>query len=97
MSKNSYYVYILASKRNGVLFIGITHDLYKQVFHHKQEIIPGFAQKYHVNRLVYFENFDNFEEAIYREKCLKDWRRQWKISLIEKQNPLWEDLFFTMC
>ncbi len=97
MLKNSYFVYVLVNKKNGVIYIGVTNDLYRRVFEHKQSIIPGFTQKYHVSRLVYYEFFDNVEDAIYREKCLKEWRRQWKIELIEKQNPHWEDLFLTMC
>lgn len=88
-----YYVYILASKRNGTLYIGITSNIIKRVHEHKEKIIKGFTEKYNVNKLVYFEIHGTPGSAINREKQLKNWRRQWKIELIEKDNPTWRDLF----
>ncbi|MEJ2649598.1 MAG: GIY-YIG nuclease family protein [Sedimentisphaerales bacterium] len=88
-----YCVYILASKKNGTLYIGMTNDLHKRVYDHKSNIIKGFTQKYNVHLLVYYEIFNNVWEAIAREKQLKRWKRQWKIDLIEKNNPGWKDLY----
>ncbi len=87
------YVYILASGKNGTLYTGVTNDLERRVSEHKLELAPGFTQKYHVCRLVYYESFENIENAIIREKRLKKWNRAWKIRIIEEQNPGWEDLF----
>ncbi len=87
------YVYILASKPQGTLYVGVTNDLLRRVAEHKAKLVPGFTKRYDVNRLVYFEAFDDHIEAIAREKKLKRWRRDWKRSLIEEQNPYWEDLF----
>lgn len=88
----TYYVYILASKRNGTLYIGITNDLTRRVFEHKAGLINGFMKKYSVNKLVYFESTNDVNAAILQEKRLKKWKRQWKIELIEKSNPDWKDL-----
>ncbi len=90
-------VYILASKRYGTLYIGVTSDLCSRVAAHKQSTIPGFTQKYGVKTLVWYEFLGSMEEAIKREKQLKEWRRTWKIELIEKLNPTWCDLFEEMC
>jgi putative endonuclease len=87
-----YFVYILASKKNGVLYIGVTNDLEKRVLEHKHKLNKGFAAKYNVDKLVYFEQFSIVEEAIHREKQLKKWNRDWKIELIEKENAEWNDL-----
>ena len=87
-----YYVYILASKRNGTLYIGITNDLQRRVYEHKTGIKKGFTQKYGVNMLIYFETFQNIEEAIIREKRLKKWNRSWKIELVEEENKQWIEL-----
>ena len=92
-SMKSYYVYMLASKRNGTLYIGVTNDLVRRVYEHKQGLIEGFTKKYKVDRLVFFEETNDVESAIIREKRLKKWNRQWKIELIEKQNPEWKDLY----
>jgi putative endonuclease len=92
MEKN-YYVYILASKRNGTLYIGITSNLIKRVWEHKEKIADGFTKKYDVDKLVYVEHFHDPENAIKREKRLKKYKRQWKINLIEKDNPQWKDLY----
>ena len=91
MHKN-YYTYILASKKDGVLYIGITDNLEKRTWQHKQSLVEGFTKKYGVHYLVYFEIFDKPEDAIYREKRLKKWNRAWKIRLIEEKNPDWDDI-----
>jgi putative endonuclease len=88
----SFFVYILASKRNGTLYIGVTNNLARRVAEHKAKLVPGFTQKYGVDLLVYFEAFDSILEARAREHAMKRWRRAWKIELIEKLNPDWRDL-----
>ncbi len=88
-----YSVYILSSKKNGVLYIGVTNDLQRRVAEHKEGIIKGFSQKYVVKTLIYHETYDDPENAILREKRLKKWNREWKIRLIEEQNPTWRDLY----
>jgi putative endonuclease len=92
MEKN-YYVYILASKRNGTLYIGITSDLIKRVWEHKNKVVEGFSQKYNVDKLVYYEQYQDPENAIRREKRLKKYNRKWKLDLIEKFNPNWGNLY----
>ena len=94
--KNQYYVYILASKKNGTLYIGVTSDLVKRAYEHKNNIIDGFTKKYNIHKLVYYEISDDIESAIRREKQLKKWNRKWKMNLIEKNNPEWKDLYFEM-
>ena len=91
-----YFVYMLASKRNGTLYIGVTNNLLKRVHQHKNDVTEGFAQKYNVRSLVYYEVFNRIQDAITREKRMKRWKRQWKMELIEKSNPNWEDLFETL-
>ena len=92
--ERNYYVYILASKRNGTLYIGVTNNLLNRSFQHKtKENKNSFTAKYNVNRLVYCEVFSEISTAIAREKQLKNWRREWKIKLIEEENPTWRDLF----
>ena len=86
-------IYILASKRNGTLYIGVTSDLVKRVWEHKNDLVEGFTKKYAVHRLMYYEMLENMESAIQREKQLKKWNRDWKIDLIEKGNPEWHDLY----
>ena len=86
-------VYILASKPNGTLYIGVTSDLAKRVWEHKNSSVEGFTKKYGVHRLVYYELHDDMPAAITREKQLKKWNRAWKLELIEKQNPRWNDLW----
>lgn len=90
----SYFVYILASKRNGTLYVGVTSDLTKRVFEHKQELAEGFTKKYNVKLLVYFEEYGDINQAIKREKNIKVWKRNWKLKTIEEQNPQWKDLYF---
>ena len=86
-------VYVLASKRDGTLYIGVTSDLVKRVWEHKNDVVEGFTTKYGVHDLVYFEMHGDMESAITREKQLKKWNRGWKIELIEKNNPTWRDLW----
>ncbi|HEX2788402.1 MAG TPA: GIY-YIG nuclease family protein [Ignavibacteria bacterium] len=90
---HKYYVYILASKRNGTLYIGVTNDLFKRIGQHKNGEIEGFTKRYNVNILVYYEETDDINGALQREKNLKKWKRKWKLELIEKINPEWKDLF----
>lgn len=89
----TYHVYILASKRNGTLYIGVTNDIARRIWEHKEGIIPGFTKKYNTKLLVYYEEFHNINEAIGREKLLKRWRRLWKLQIIENMNPDWTDLY----
>ena len=89
----NYYVYILASKRNGTLYIGVTSDLMKRAYEHRKALVKGFTERYKVHLLVYFETTGSAESAIAREKQLKKWNRQWKIELIEENNPEWADLY----
>lgn len=89
-----YYVYILASKKNGTLYLGVTNDIARRVYEHKNNLVDGFTKKYSVHCLVYFEVCEDVRVAIQREKNIKKWRRRWKIELIEKNNPDWRDLYF---
>ena len=91
-----YYTYILASKRNGTLYIGVTNDLVRRVYEHKNDFVEGFTEKYRVHDLVYFELHDEIEFAIKREKQIKKWNRDWKLALIEKANGAWRDLYSTI-
>ncbi len=86
-------VYILASQRNGTLYVGVTSELVKRVWEHKNDVVEGFTQKYGVHSLVYFEQCEDMMAAIFREKQLKKWNRAWKIELIESLNPEWRDLW----
>jgi putative endonuclease len=89
----AFYVYLMASRRNGTLYLGVTNDLVRRVYQHKTKAIPGFTSRYGVDRLVWFESYDDPTTAITREKELKKWRRAWKIRLIEESNPNWRDLY----
>lgn len=93
MLTKTYFVYLLAHKPNGVLYLGFTNDLVRRVWEHKQGLVEGFTKTYQVKDLVWFESHDNVEAAITREKQLKKWKRQWKIELIEAENPSWNDLY----
>jgi putative endonuclease len=86
-------VYILASKRNGTIYIGVTSDLVKRIWEHKNAKVNGFTKRYNVHRLVWYELHENMESAIVREKRLKNWKRRWKLKLIEENNPDWLDLY----
>ena len=88
-----YCVYILASKRNGTLYIGVTSNLTRRIYEHKNDLAEGFTKKYGVHLLVYYECTENVESAITREKQLKKWERKWKLNLIEQENPEWVDLY----
>ena len=87
------YIYILASKKNGTLYIGDTSNIIKRVYEHKNKLCEGFSNKYEVDNLVYYEIFDDITLAIEREKQLKNWKREWKVALIEKENNNWNDLY----
>lgn len=89
---DTFYVYILASKKKGTLYIGLTNDLNRRIIEHKTKQADGFTAKYDVNLLVYFEDHHNYNDAFERERQLKKWKRDWKIRIIEEQNPNWEDL-----
>ena len=91
---NQYYVYILSSKRNGTLYIGVTSHLVKRIWEHKNKVIEGFTSRYGVDKLVYFEEYQEIKLAIQREKRLKEWPRKWKLNLIEQNNPNWLDLYY---
>jgi putative endonuclease len=88
-----YYTYILANERNGTLYIGVTNNLIKRVYEHKNGLADGFTKKYNIHMLVYFETVEDIQSAIIREKQLKKWERNWKLALIEKNNPVWKDLY----
>lgn len=94
--EKQYYVYILASKKTGVLYVGVTSSLKNRIYQHKNEMIKGFTEKYKIKQLVYFEVHNNIETAITREKQIKKWNRDWKIELIEKDNPAWDDLYLSL-
>ena len=89
----TYFVYILASSRNGTLYTGMTSNLVKRIFEHKTKAVQGFTAKYSADQLVYYEVHQDVHEALKREKNIQAWKRQWKLNLIEKQNPTWIDLF----
>ena len=91
-----YYIYIAASKRNGTLYIGVTSNLKKRIYEHKESLSDGFTKKYKVDKLVYFETTNDVNSAIQREKQMKKWKREWKIKLIEKENSCWIDLYYNL-
>lgn len=92
MSRKQPAVYILTSRRNGTLYVGVTSDLPKRIWEHKNDLVEGFTKKYGVHMLIYYELHDNMEAALTREKQLKKWNRAWKLELIERENPDWRDL-----
>ena len=87
-----YYVYIITNKPRGTLYIGITNDIIRRMQEHKNKMVEGFSKKYSLDKLMYYESYADVKEAIGREKMLKEWKRVWKIELIEQNNPNWEDL-----
>ena len=95
--EKQFYVYIMANKKNGTLYIGMTSDLVKRTWEHKNEVVEGFTQKYQLRILVYYEVLQDYEEALKREKKLKKWAREWKLDLINKMNPEWRDLYEDIC
>ena len=91
--KEHFYIYMLASEERGTIYIGVTSDLIKRIGEHKSKTIKGFTKRYDVTQLVYYEVHDSSESALMREKQIKEWKRQWKINLIEEENPHWHDLY----
>jgi putative endonuclease len=92
-ASNVFYVYLLASRKQGTLYLGVTRDLVRRIYQHREKLTPGFTSRYDVRRLVWFEVYDDPVNATQREKEIKKWRRSWKIALIEKENPDWRDLY----
>ncbi len=90
------YVYIITNKKNGTLYVGVTNNLAKRIYEHKEKLVDGFTKQYGLDRLVYFESYETITNAIEREKQLKNWKRQWKVALIEKENKSWDDLYETI-
>jgi len=95
--EKQFYVYILANKRNGTLYLGVTSDLVKRVWQHKNNLTEGFTKKYGIKKLVYYEVYQDIVNAIEREKQLKKWKRVWKLELIEEKNAEWRDLYVDIC
>ena len=93
MSEKTFFVYLLASGVRGTLYVGVTSDLPKRVWQHKSKSAPGLTARYGIDRLVWYEQHDNAESAIRREKQIKEWKRDWKMNLIERDNPHWIDLY----
>jgi putative endonuclease len=93
----AYYVYILASRKDGATYIGVTNDIVRRVYEHRIKAVPGFTSKYNITRLVWFEIYEDPISAISREKELKKWKRAWKMQLIEAKNPQWNDLYESIC
>ena len=87
------YVYIISNKKNGTIYIGVTNNLIRRIYEHKYEMVEGFSKKYGLHKLVYYEIYNTIKDAIAREKQLKNWKRNWKVKLIEKDNPEWKDLY----
>jgi putative endonuclease len=92
----TYYTYILASRINGTLYVGVTNDLLRRTIEHREHMVDGFTKRYNVTRLVHYEVFGEIAAAIAREKQLKNWKRAWKVQLIESNNPRWNDLYETL-
>jgi len=93
----SYYVYIIASRRDGAIYLGVTNNLVRRIYEHRTKAVPGFTSKYNITQLVWFEVYDDPISAITREKELKKWKRGWKVQLIEMDNPKCEDLYESIC
>jgi putative endonuclease len=93
----AYYVYILASRKDGATYIGVTNDLVRRIYEHRTKAVSGFSSRYNITRLVWFEIYDDPVSAISREKELKKWKRSWKVKLIGAQNPEWSDLYESIC
>jgi putative endonuclease len=93
----NFYVYILCSKQNGTLYTGVTSNLVKRVYEHKNNLADGFTRKYYVHLLIWYEVHQTAESAITREKQIKTWKRSWKLKLIEEHNPEWNDLYESIC
>jgi putative endonuclease len=95
-ARSMFYVYMLASRTYGTLYLGTTSDLLRRIWEHKNKVVPGFTRRYNVDRLVWFEAHESEDAALHREKQLKEWNRDWKINLIERDNPHWIDLYPTL-
>jgi len=93
MNNKIYVVYILANKKNGTIYVGVTGDLKRRMIEHRKGLVEGFTQEYDIKKLVYMEQYQYVDKAITREKQLKNWKREWKIDLIEERNPEWIDLY----
>jgi putative endonuclease len=93
----NYFVYIIASRKDGAIYIGVSNDIVRRIYEHRNNVVPGFASKYNITRLVWFEMYDDPISAISREKELKKWKRSWKVQLIEAENPQWNDLYDSIC
>lgn len=93
MNNKNFFVYILTNQRNGTLYIGVTNNLKRRIYEHKNDLLEGFTKKYGLRTLVYYETHENIESAIIREKQLKKWKRLWKLRIIEEKNPNWKDLY----
>jgi putative endonuclease len=93
----NYFVYIIASRKDGAIYIGVSNNIIRRIYEHRNKLVPGFASKYNITRLVWFEMYDDPISAISREKELKKWKRSWKIQLIEAENPQWNDLYDSIC
>ncbi len=91
-TNHQYYVYIITNRKEGVLYIGVTNDLERRMSEHKQGLSKGFSKRYNLDKLIYFETYQYINDAIKREKNIKKWKREWKIELINEDNPKWEDL-----
>ena len=91
--EKQYYIYILANRRNGTLYTGVTSNLIKRVWEHKEKAVDGFTKRYDIDKLVYFEQYQDSVKAISREKRIKKYPRKWKLNLIERENPRWKDLY----
>lgn len=87
------FVYMMSNKKDGVLYIGVTSDIVKRIYEHKNGFVDGFTKQYNLKNLVYYEVYDDITEAVKREKQLKNWHREWKVELVNMQNPHWEDLY----
>ena len=92
----SYYTYILTNKRHGTFYVGVTNDLQRRIFEHKEAMVAGFTKKHELKMLVYYEVYEDVLDAIAREKLMKKWKREFKIDAVEKNNPRWEDLYFQL-
>jgi putative endonuclease len=96
MQEHNYYIYILTKERNSTFYVGVTNDLIRRVYEHKEGLIKGFTQKYNINKLVYYEHAEDIYEAIKKEKVIKKWKRSTKMFAIERMNPDWRDLYFEL-
>ncbi len=88
-----YFVYLMASGKNGTLYVGVTNDLIRRVYEHRNGLVAGFTSRYAIHQLVWFESTPSIDSAIHKEKQIKNWKREWKVAMIEASNPLWNDLY----